>query len=380
MNHNYVSVVHGNSLEALKPQINFNHSALLLVYFGSNCDYKHLYSFLKKQKVPFIGSMDTGRLFNNSYLLEPDSIVVMSLSKEVIKKVQVVSFDMRQSVSHASIKSVSGDLFHKALTKMNINLINPNLEKTFAINLLYGLNSANPVLEAQTDVSLYFQTVGGSSGGKLDFKNAPVISSQGYGNIGTTAVIELEDRFFFRTDLTTSFQKLEGSLKVTDLKNSRHIAGLNGNNAVSEYAKLIGLREDELSPSVFAAYSLGMETGDGERLITSIQKPDGAGGFLTYNDVVPDTVFTLYKAVSQYEYRKKKIERVAIEGTPIAYISFDCVLCYLARNTLNEVDTIGKLYSEILPDVPKIGFGTFGENYCGANVNQTETFLMILEK
>jgi hypothetical protein len=55
----------------------------------------------------------------------------------------------------------------------------------------------------------------------------------------------------------------------------------------------------------------------------------------------------------------------------------DCVLCYLARNNLKEVDAVAAVYEQAMPGVPKIGFGTFSENICGANINQTETYLAI---
>jgi hypothetical protein len=44
------------------------------------------------------------------------------------------------------------------------------------------------------------------------------------------------------------------------------------------------------------------------------------------------------------------------------------------------VERIASLYQEVFPSVPKIGFGTFSENFCGANVNQTETMIAFLKK
>lgn len=48
----------------------------------------------------------------------------------------------------------------------------------------------------------------------------------------------------------------------------------------------VGETKDNLSASLFARYTLGIEPGDGEKLITSIMKDDGKGGLLTYNDLV----------------------------------------------------------------------------------------------
>lgn len=354
-------------------------SKFIITFFGSDFDYVSLYDQLKKSKIPFIGCMDTGRLFNNKYFLDSTSAVLMSFSKEVIKQVRIFAVDMRTSNSYDIIRTATKEQFLRTLTKMNIDPANPDIQRYFGINLLYGLQSANPYLEGQIEGSLYFQTVGGSAGGKFDFKNAPVISSLGYGNIGVTAIIELQPNYYYKTDLTTSFQKLDTSLKVTKIASPRHILELNGNKASEEYARILNLNVEDLTPNVFSKYTLGIETGDGERLITSIQKLDGSGGFFTYNDVSEDLSFHIYEAISQQEPRRKKLESLKSEKL-ICFLSFDCVLCYLSRNALGEVEKIANLYEEIFPNVPKIGFGTFSENFCGANVNQTETFLAIFEK
>ncbi|MCX7998898.1 MAG: hypothetical protein N3A69_08100 [Leptospiraceae bacterium] len=369
---------HGTSVANLLENVN-KESKFILTFFGSDFDYVTLYDQLRKSKIPFIGCMDTGRLYNDKYILDSNSAVLMSFSKEIIQRVSIFAVDMRTSNSYDIIRSTTKEQFLRALKKMNIDSVNPNIERTFGINLLYGLQSANPYLEGEIEGSLYFQTVGGSSGGKFDFKNAPVISSLGYGNLGVTAIIELQPKFYYKTDLTTSFRKIETTLKVTKIAAPRHILEFNGNKAIEEYARVLNLQPENLTPDVFSKYTLGLETGDGERLITSIQKPDGQGGLYTYNDVSEDLSFYLYEALSQEEPRKKKLESLKNEKL-VGFISFDCVLCYLSRNALNEVEKIASLYEEVFPGVPKIGFGTFSENFCGANVNQTETFLAIFEK
>ena len=105
----------------------------------------------------------------------------------------------------------------------------------------------------------------------------------------------------------------------------------------------------------------------------------GKNGFLTYNDLLEGTSLNIYKAKLQYEDRVSKLKAIDAKNL-LGYISFDCVLCYLARDANKEIETIASLYEETLPGVPKIGFGTFSENFCGANVNQTETYLAILKK
>ena len=354
-------------------------TALLLVFFGASFDFKTLSDRLGELGVPFVGCMDTGRLHDDHYYLDETSAVAMRLSRDVVEAVHIVAYDMRPAVGPDAVRAGARALFRHGLESLGISQDNPDVERTFAINLLYGLTSANPVLEGQHEVSMFFQTVGGSSGGRLDFKSAPVISSRGRGAIGATAVVKLRPEFRYVMDLTTSYEKLDQSLEVTALVSPRHISEFNGRPAAEEYARQLNLSVGQVTPTTYATYTLGRDTGDGERLITSIQQAAADGGLLTYNDARVGTTFNLYRALSQLEARKDRLREVAARNV-VGFISFDCVLCYLGRNARDEVETIARNYSESMPGVPKIGFGTFSENFCGANVNQTETFLAIYRR
>jgi len=357
----------------------FANSAFIICFYGSEYPYSKLYNALMELKVPFIGCMDIARLEGNEYIMAPDSAVAMCLPKEMVEAVSVVAYDMRKSCSYDAIRLNAKDQFVRGMEKAGIQSKAPDLERDLAINLLYGLQSANPVLEALTDESLFLQSVGGSSGGKLDFKSSNVISSKGRGAIGATAFIRLKEEYFFQIERVSSFEKQNSRLTVTKLASPRHILEFNGKPAQDEFASAVGKSPAEFSPSLFAQFTLGVEPGDGEKLITSIMKEDGTGGILTYNDVMPETVFNVYRAISQKEDRTSKMQRM--DGQRLAaYMSFDCVLCYLARESANEIHLIEEVYAKNLPNIPKIGFGTFSENFCGANVNQTETFLAIYKR
>ena len=345
-----------------------------ICFYGAEFDYKELYSKLISLKIPFIGCMDIARLVDHKYYFEENSLAVMVFSKEIIESVKIISYDMRKNSNDDLMYSSSKNYYSKGLNQLGIDPSSPNLEREFAINLLYGLQSANPVLKAQNEVSLFLQTIGGSSGGKLDFIHSSVISNKGMGSIGATAIIRLNSNYTFITDRVSSFERINEILKVTKLKNPRHILELNNKPAAEEYARVIGKQVNELSPETFALFTLGIEPGDGEKLITSIMKTDDQTGLLTYNDLLEDTDLNLYKAILQKKDRENKLKEIQTMK-PIGYISFDCVLCYLSRKANSEIDSISSLYSEYLKDIPQIGFGTFSENFCGANVNQTETFI-----
>ena len=380
MNQNqYISSELFHDTNEILTHIENKNPGLVLCFYGADFDYTTLYNILKKTGVPFLGCMDIARLSNSGYHFETTSVAVMTISKDILEKVGVIVYDMRKTTSNQTMYQTSKDEYTKALTKLGFDFSSPDMEREFTINILYGLQSANSALSAQNEVSLFLQSVGGSSGGKLDFKTSSVISSRGMGAIGATAVIRLKPEFTFLIDRTSSFDTMDGRLVVTKLAGPRHILELNNRPAAEEYARVIGKSVGELGPAVYAMYTLGIEPGDGERLITSIMKDDGKNGFLTYNDLLEGTSLNIYKAKLQYEDRVSKLKAIDAKNL-LGYISFDCVLCYLARDANKEIETIASLYEETLPGVPKIGFGTFSENFCGANVNQTETYLAILKK
>lgn len=358
---------------------NFKEAGLILCFYGSDYKYKDLYNSLLNLKVPFLGCMDIARLEGSSYHFETDSAVAMAFSKELFERVIITSYDMRKSSSYDSMFKSAEDQFKKGMKNAGINASSPDLERDFAINLLYGLQSANSVLNAQNGLSLFLQSVGGSSGGKLDFVTSSVICSKGMGSIGATAFVRLKPEYYFTIDRVSSFEQVHGQLVATKLESPRHIIEFNGKPAKDEYCNLVGKSPEELGPSTFAMYTLGVDPGDGEKLITSIMMGDKDKGLLTYNDVGQGTSFNVYKALTQFEDRKKKLQNLPINSM-VGYISFDCVLCYLARDANHEIEKIAALYNEALPGIPKLGFGTFSENICGANVNQTETFIAIFKR
>ncbi len=379
MENKYVKTSSSNSIEELKDKIIDKNTALFLCFFGSDCDSNDIYETLKNTNTKFLGCMDSGRLIDNKYLLDTKTIVGISISKDVIKSVEIGCVDMGEGQSKEIIDKKSREELKKLAESIDVNLDNPDMERDLIINLVYGLNSATPYLDGQTAISWSLQSVGGSSGGKTDFVKTDVLYNDGVGKYGVFALLKLNDKFAYTLGRVSSFDEVPTEeLKVTKLANPRHILELNNKPATEEYKRNIG-HKGNLTPEIFANYTLGLEPGDGEKLITSIMKDDGKTGLLTYNDVVEGTQFKLFKAKSQKSEREKMLSELK-QKELIGYISFDCILCYLARNSLNEVEPIANVYNSNLKNLPRVGFGTFSENIGGANINQTETYLAFYKK
>ena len=374
-------ISHGaETIDEVLQAINISNPGFMIFFYGPENDYKTLEQKIKPLNVPFIGCMDAGRLVTGKYLLDENTVAGMSVSKEIIDNITIDIVDLSSSRSRDDIRKESAVKFREAAQRINIDLNNPDMERDVAINLAFGLNSATPFLEGQSEAGLMLQTVGGSSGGKTDFIETNVISSAGSGHIGVFALLHLTQDYKFVMDRVSSFTPYKDkTLTVTKLANPRYILEMDGQPAATAYCEALGIELSGLTPEIFANNTLGIDPGDGERLITSIMTKDDASGLLTYNDVIPGTKFNLYRTISQNDERSKNISNKLENKKIIGYISFDCILCYIARNTLSEVKTIAEMYEKLLPNIPKIGFGTFSENICGANINQTETYLAIIK-
>lgn len=378
MDNTFVKIGSGQDMGSIIKSIQTSDTVLFLFFYGAETDVQHIFQTMLKTGKNFLGCMHAGSFANDQYFLEDDSIVACSFSEKLFDAMAFGKIDMHQANNYEGIREESREELIKAADQINVNLSHPDMRREFAINLLFGLQSATPFLEGQSLAGMMLQTVGGSSGGKLDFKNTSVMSHQGLGSLGTFGLFRLKESFSFSMDRVSCFNPLPGKeLKVTKIAAPRHILEFNGQPAAEEYCRQLGLDENELSPDVFARYTLGIDPGDDERLITSIMDTDeNRKGFLTYNDVLPGTVFNLYESIDQTADRRKVYQQLNSKA-PIAFISFDCILCYLARSTVESMNSLCQVYASSMNGVPKIGFGTFSENITGANINQTETFLAI---
>jgi hypothetical protein len=252
-----------HNLDSIIEKIKNNDPALFMFFYGADNNYKDFEKKLNALSIPYIGCMDSGRLVAGRYLLDNNSIVGMSISKKVINKIIIESIDMSPDRTPEIIKNESREKFVKAAAKLGIDLQNPDMERDIAIDILYGLNSATPVLEGQSVAGLMLQTAGGSSGGKTDFKESNVISSAGSGHVGAFALIRFNEKYKFVIDRISSFDTVSiNALEVTKLAGPRHILELNNKPATEEYCSKIGIDISELKPDTFANYTLGLEPGE----------------------------------------------------------------------------------------------------------------------
>ncbi|MBF0564665.1 MAG: FIST C-terminal domain-containing protein [Nitrospirae bacterium] len=377
MKNEFIKTTSGKDINRVVDEIIGKDTLFILLFYGADANVESIYDALKKSGKYFLGCMDSARFLDKQYSDDTQNIAAMSFSSKLFSDYAFDIVDVSENRSREQIREESYKKFYNAAKGTSIDLSNPEMKRDFAINLVYGLNSATPFLEGQTRAGMMLQTVGGSSGGKADLLVSNVISHGGIGKMGAFFLGRLAEGFEFFIDHTSSFDRLPGKqLVVTKLSNHCHILEFNNLPAAREYASVLGISVNNLSPEIFATYTFGIEPSKDDRLITGIMKQDEGLGLITGNDVVDGSVFNVYKATDQLPDRLSKLNLLKNKNL-IAYISFDCTFCYLSRKSTCSVDKMANLYADRLPNVPIIGFGTFGENFCGANIHQTETFIAI---
>lgn len=242
--------------------------------------------------------------------------------------------------------------------------------RMFGLLLVDGLS----MLEEQVVASIYNQLggvpiIGGSAGDDLGFKESRVYWDGEF--ISNAAVFTLfETTLPFRIFQTQHFEPTDTRLVITESDcATRTVKEINGEPAVEEYARAVGLEVTELTPQVFAAYPVMLKIG-GEYYVRSIQKANPDGSLTFFCAIDNGLVLTVAKGAALLENLRQRLERLHQE-VPNVKLILGCD-CILRRLELQQKNQIGEAQA-ILDNSEFIGFSTYGEQFNGIHVNQTLT-------
>jgi hypothetical protein len=230
------------------------------------------------------------------------------------------------------------------------------------------------MLEEQVVASIYNQLggvpiIGGSAGDDLSFKESRVFWDGEF--INNAAVFTLfETTLPFKTFQTQHFEPTDTRLVITESDcATRTVKEINGEPAVEEYARAVGLEVKELSPQVFAAYPVMLKIG-GEYYVRSIQKANPDGSLTFYCAIDNGLVLTVAKGTALLENLRQHLEKLHDEVSNVKLVlGCDCILRRLELQQKNQIDEA----QAILDNSEFIGFSTYGEQFNGIHVNQTLT-------
>ena len=173
---------------------------------------------------------------------------------------------------------------------------------------------------------------------------------------------------------TQHFVSNEERMVVTCADPSRRVVTeINGEPAGREYARLVGLAVDKLTPLIFAAHPVVVKLG-GLEYVRSIQKVNEDESLTFFCAIDEGIVLTVARGVDLVQNLEETFADVnARIGTPELVLGCDCLLRQL------EIEQKGfkAQVSDILMRNRVIGFSTYGEQYNAMHVNQTFTGVAI---
>lgn len=243
-------------------------------------------------------------------------------------------------------------------------------DDTFAFLLIDGLCMCEEIVVSSLYSALgRIPLFGASSGGDLSFRKTYVYHDGGF-RTDTAVLTLIRTRHPFRLFTTDHFVNSDTKMVVTEADPAaRVVTEINAEPAGLEYARLVGLDVDHLTPMIFAAHPVVVKVG-GRYYTRSIQKVNKDGSLTFFCAIDIGVVLTVAKATGILENLSECLEKIRGEiGSLQLVIGCDCVL----RTLELEQSQLKSKASRILVEHNVVGFATFGEEFGAMHVNQTFT-------
>ncbi len=153
----------------------------------------------------------------------------------------------------------------------------------------------------------------------------------------------------------------------------RIVFEINGKPAAREFARLLGLAIDELTPLIFATHPLVVRVG-GQYFVRSIAKVNEDESLSFFCAIDDGIVLTIARGMDMLENLQEAFAKVrATVGPPQLVLGCDCIL----RRLEGERDGLQERIGKLLAENNVIGFATYGEQFNSMHVNQTFTGIAI---
>ncbi|AXH08530.1 chemotaxis protein [Malaciobacter halophilus] len=308
-----------------------------------------------------------------------NNIILQAFSEDVIQNIEILTIPLfSEDIANSTISPTTR--ITKIKDEINKNKISfkINHEDCFALTFIDGLsNSESFFAEAVYDSKkLPCLLIGGSAGGKLDFKDTFIFNDKTVLRHNAVVVlIKLKPTIKYGVfksqsceDMKISFLVAQSDVQkrtVQSVLSTKTNQIVNILDALSQYFST----PIESLPEILKDYSFAIKLDD-EIYIRSISNVDISNKQLSFFcDVAFGDILYLVKnkeftSTTQKDYERFKYQK---KQKPIAALFNDCIL----RRLLNE-DKLNSL--KTFNDIPIAGSSTFGE-LLGLNINQTLTAL-----
>ncbi len=150
---------------------------------------------------------------------------------------------------------------------------------------------------------------------------------------------------------------------------SRTVLEINGEPAGREYARMVGLDVDKLSPLTFAAHPVVVRVG-GEYYVRSIMKANDDGSLSFACAIDEGIVVTVAEGVDVIDNLSGAFADLRSRiGPPQLVLGCDCFFRLLELDQREIRDDV----ADIMAANNVVGFATYGEQFHGMHINQTFT-------
>ncbi|MBP2313291.1 nitric oxide-sensing protein NosP [Azospirillum soli] len=246
---------------------------------------------------------------------------------------------------------------------------------SFAFLMIDGMSRREEmVVSALHSVLMDIPLFGGSAGDELRFERTFVLHGGRFQSNAAVLMLVTTTRHFvvFRTE---HFVSSDRKMVVTGADPQRRIVTeINAEPAGREYARMVGLEGEPLTPMIFAAHPVVVRVG-GEYHVRSIQKVNEDESLTFYCAIDEGIVLTVAQGVDPVENFEAMMLRLAAEigGPPDLVLGCDCIL----RRLELEQRQLKRVMSDSLARHKVVGFCAYGEQYNAMHVNQTFTGVAI---
>lgn len=244
----------------------------------------------------------------------------------------------------------------------------------FAMLLVDGMSMREElVVSALHSMLVDVPLFGGSAGDDLHFERTFVLhEGRFHENAGVIALFTSARRFkVFRTE---HFVATDRKMVVTGADPLRRIVTeINAEPAGREYARLVGLDGERLTPMIFASHPVVVRVG-GQYHVRSIQKVNEDESLTFFCAIDEGIVLTVAEGIDPVESFRSLMGQLKEEvGPPDLVLGCECIL----RRLEMEQRQLRRGMSEQFIDNRVVGFSAYGEQYNGMHTNHTFTGVAI---
>ncbi len=353
------------AVEQLFDQIDQPDASLGVFFCSAGYDLKQLERALSERArgMPLIGCTSAGEITPAGYV--DGAITGFTLAEPDFRTASAPIFQVN-SFSISDGNRIANEL------RDQLDRISPSAEPgdTFAFLMIDGLCQCEEIVvsalySALGEIPLF----GASSGSNSHFTKTHVYFDGAFRS--DMAVLTLVRTIHpFKLFTTDHFIPSDTKMVITEADSaSRVVTEINAEPSGPEYARLVGLSPDDLTPMIFAMHPVVVKVG-GRYYTRSIRNVNEDGSLTFFCAVDKGVVLTLSEGTDIISNLSDTFDKIHQEiGPTQLVIGCECVLRILEI----EKKQLKSQASRIMVENNVIGFGSYGEEFQAMHLNQTFT-------